>query len=289
MTRRLEDKLRNLAAMTTEEVKKPKYSSKFSHIDPEFVIGLLEKGFRMNSISKIYGCSPQTLNRYMKESDPTFSVYNYTRWGREDITVEDAVTLYGELKSTTKAGRIYRVTESLIIRRLEKAGIKRRSLTREDVTSEKTLALYRIHRSTIKVAALLNASPRLVREKLRQNGIDTEQLRQDRKNKERYRLRKETSNILADNGKGLGLVSIAKRYNFAPETIREVLVANGREVKRRGYYLRRDIPPKLVASTFRELGSTKLTADRLNTNENTVRRRLKAAGIQPKKYKKHTQ
>jgi len=143
MRRNPENRLSDLKRRTEfEEI--PRKASKFSHINPAYVIDLLERGMRLPQIAAIYNCSPQTVSYQVRKEIPDFDARKHIRWGRFDITVEDVVKMYEESHSSTKIARALGVNTHAVTQRLEKAGIRRRSQYREDITEEK-IRQFRLH------------------------------------------------------------------------------------------------------------------------------------------------
>ena len=171
MANKLEDRIKRL--LDTTESKETR-TDQFNHINSEFVIALLQEGFHLPDIAKIYGCCPGTISYQLKREIRGFDARVYTRGQlrRKDITIEDVVELYRRFRSSNKIARMCKMNTHAITERLEKAGVKRRSLRREDVTHEKVLNLYQLHGRTTKVAEILHTNITLIRSRLSEIGIE---------------------------------------------------------------------------------------------------------------------
>ena len=230
MVRNLESRLADLKDRTDVSSERNVKSSKFSYIDPEVVIGLLESGLRMPQIGEIYGCSFSTVKYQCMIKMPNFNARKHLKWGKWEITVEQVVEMYKELPSCTKIAKILGVNTHAITERLDKAGVARRPLWREDVTQEKVVELYEIHKSVSKVAEILGTNNGLIGRRLKDAGVPIYP--------RNYKI--ETRTDIPDEGvcefydKGDSIASIARNYKASHWKIRKILVKNNREIRKKG-------------------------------------------------------
>ena len=276
---RLEDKLNRLIE-TTREAPEPKHT-KFSHINPELTLGLLERGLLIKYVAAIYGCSIQTVTKQVKFYFPDFDGRKYFKCYKCDLSLEDTVKLYKQVRSITKLSEQYQISISAIAYRLEKAGVKRRShLYRDDISNKTILALYHVFRNATIVAETMDIDPSLVRRRLKKAGIKLERNYETRRRPVRKQRRfPERAIVIAYQRSTIR--NLAEEYHTAGSTIRDILIRNNVEIKRgRGKpHYRDDITPKKVAGLYQRYGSTSKVADLLSVSTYTIRRRLNEAGI----------
>jgi regulator of replication initiation timing len=233
MSRRLNERLANLRERTEEnQIYK---LSKYSHINANDVIELLGKGLRLPHIAVLYNCSPQTVSRQVRKEIPDFDARNYIKLGRFDITIEDVVDLYMELRSSTQIAKIFGVNTHAITDRLEKAGIKRRPLYREDITAEKVHSLYKEFKTTTEVARVLDISESLVRRRLSEVGITSEFLRKKHRLQKLQRKRADINElqVIKQYNEGWSIMRLSTKYSCSHGTIRRLLVSNGKKIRKR--------------------------------------------------------
>ena len=285
----LEDRLKKLKDSTSDS-KKLRKNTRYSNINPEIIILLLEEGARMTEIAKIYGCSDQTLKYQMRIVDPDFDGRNYHKWRKRDITVETAVKLYDEIKSASKIAKLLNVEIHAITRRLKAAGIKLRPLYREDITVEKVVELYNKYKRTSKVAEILEINIPLVRRRLENAGIE---IKRRRKTDPDYVFETKRTDIpvkqvlkLYDNEKSIR--SIARKYTASLGIIKGILRSNGREIRKELPPQRPDLTLKRVTYWYGRIKSISGVAEKLETDTATIRKRLKKAGVYVKNFHKRT-
>jgi hypothetical protein len=228
----LERKLTGLRNITSSK-KKSRKESKYSHISPELVIGLLNEGLRLPQIAAVYGCSPQTISYQMKTHDPSFDARKHIRWGRFDITIESVVELFSQTKSSTRIAKAFGVNTQAITQRLEKAGVKRRTLYREDIKTDRVVALYNVIRNTTRIAQLMNTDNATIRRRLNEGGITNEMIcEQAKKNRIRRRSDIPTDEVSRLYANNWSLNALGKKYNASFSTIRKILLREGYKIRR---------------------------------------------------------
>ena len=271
----LENRLKKIKSLT-DDSRKPQKPSKYSYIDPELILILLEEGARVPEIGEIYGCCAQTISYHMKKIYTDYDARKYHKWRKREITTEKVVKLYKKLRSSTKIARLLHVGPHVVTDRLKAAGIKLRPLYREDILTQEVARIYATHKKTSKVAEILNINIPLVRKRLDAAGIELglgyrhEPKRTDLPQKQVLRL--------YDGGESVA--SISRKYKANPATIRRIITYSGREIKEHVPCYREDINPERVAYWYKRLKRISRVAKRLNTCHSVIRDRMKKAGIE---------
>lgn len=96
--------------------------SKFSYIDPQIVLELLEKGVLPKEIAEIYGCTTDTLKYQMRLKGYEYDGRNLIR--RSNIGIDDVVKLREEGYTIRRIASIHGIGLKAVINRLRKGGIE---------------------------------------------------------------------------------------------------------------------------------------------------------------------
>jgi len=268
----LEDKLSRLLSATedNEELEK---RGKFSHINPDLVVGLLEFGWSMGYISAIYGCSRCTLTKHMKNHDQDFKARKYFIRHRQDVTDEYLTDLYAQLENCSEISDIVDMGRNAISNRLKKAGIEVKKSYREDLYDNKILSIYRIMRNTAKVARLLNTNRHTIRKRLNKIGVDTSRTIWGTR-KKRMDINEEE---VLELHKSRGIYKIAKKYHTTPTRIKEILLSNGVPI-RAPNSKRTDLPESEVVVDYKT-NDLKTISKKYNTSTRVISRILEENNV----------
>lgn len=221
------DNLENIIKNIKNITKKSKKVTKYSYIDTYLAYRLIESGVKMRDVAKFYNCSYQTLHSTIKIDLPDFDgrKYNCAR-KYKNITNEQIAQLYKKLGSSTKVGKILRMTPEGILMRLKKIGINRCSRYRPDITAYDCIALYNEHKSVGVIAIELNTTEQTVYRRLKtilgEGFFD--------KNRNNLPITQIINKY--KNGKSLG--DLSNYYNVSKTCIRYWLRKSNIELRKRG-------------------------------------------------------
>lgn len=175
MRSNLEERIADLIAITARS-KDYGQKPRFSHINLDLVLGMFEQGFQLKQISKFYGCTDQTLSKYIKKVIPGFEGRAYKHFRDEKRAREikkKILALYKKLGSCERVGENLHMAPNYVGRILKNAGIKIREKYRTDVSTEEIQNLYENLKNATKVGRILGISTALVCLRLRKVGIST--------------------------------------------------------------------------------------------------------------------